>query len=145
MPVAAVSGRTTAPLVTPFWLAEPSAATGVILTRRTPALYRTLSEIHLSYQSLIHYLDSFTRPQWSLLLDFRAFGPGRNDDNFEKVTSPLRKHIVRDFFKVAALVRSNAGLMQLTRTSREDQRAYRVYDNAEAARAYVLRPLAVAS
>ncbi len=133
------------PLATPYWLVEPAPSMAVLLARRTACRYANEDEVRWSLQALVGYLDSYARPHWSMLLDFRAYGPGRNDESFERTTRPLRARVVQDFLRVAVLVRTSAGYMQLARMRREDGGSYRVYRDAEAARAYVLQSAMLAS
>ena len=76
--------------------------------------------------------DAVDRETWRLLLDLRQT-KGRNDGEFEKQIAPLRTRLEQGFAKVAVLVRSMVGRLQVERHAREDGVNLRVFnDEAEA-------------
>jgi hypothetical protein len=52
------------------------------------------------------------------LIDLRAGPPGRNDDEFERATRSIQPELARTFSRVAVLVRSAVGKLQVKRISR---------------------------
>ncbi len=72
------------------------------------------------------------KSEWRLLLDLRN-ATGRNDPNFEALVAPERSRLERGFLKVAVVVRSLVGRMQVERHAREDGLNLRVFlDDGEA-------------
>jgi hypothetical protein len=68
------------------------------------------------------------------LMDMRN-APGRNDPEFEAATVSWRRLIGTRFPKLAILVRTQAGRLQIQRLGREDRRESHVFlDEAEALR-----------
>jgi hypothetical protein len=67
-----------------------------------------------------------------VLVDLRGSPPGRNDPEFERSTEAFRRSLAA-YERVAILVRTAVGKLQLTRLSRESGRAAPVFlDEAEA-------------
>jgi hypothetical protein len=64
-------------------------------------------------------LSRLDRRQHSLLLDMRQ-ARGRNDDAFERAVAPYRAATVSGFSRVAILVRTRPGQLQIQRHVRED-------------------------
>jgi hypothetical protein len=55
-----------------------------------------------------------------LLIDSRR-GPARNDVSFENEFARLRKHLLRDWQKVATVVQTAVGVLQVSRHMRKDE------------------------
>jgi hypothetical protein len=73
---------------------------------------------------------------WALLVDSRR-APMRNDPEFEERLATARARIVARFSRVAVLVSSALGKLQVARYGREDQSSPRVFDDEAAARAFL--------
>jgi hypothetical protein len=77
--------------------------------------------------------------EWGLLIDSRE-GPLRNDPAFEQILARARGQIVDRFARVAVLVKSAIGKLQVARYAREDHTSPRVFDDEEQALAYLIAP-----
>lgn len=63
--------------------------------------------------------DAIERASFGLLLDLRQT-TGRNDGDFERLIAPQRTRLQAGFARVAVLVRSVVGRLQVERHARED-------------------------
>lgn len=118
-----------------FWEAS-SEPGGVIRVARTRAPYESLDEVHAGYEDLFAQLDSIG-PAVGLLIDLRDAPPARNDEGFERIHRDYRPRWFAPFERVAALVRTAAGMMQLSRMSREDGGSFRAFDDETGALAWL--------
>jgi hypothetical protein len=98
-----------------YYVLSTTSAAHVLLVR-TAVSYPTIEEQLRDQADLIGALrrSGFKR----LLVDLRGGGTGRNDPEFEAAGENLRKEMARIFERVAAVVRSAAGKLQVQRLSR---------------------------
>lgn len=83
---------------------------------------------------VVRAMADVERARMSLLVDLRA-GPMRNDPAFETAMSEYRRQTERGFLRVAFLVRSAVGELQLQRLAQEVGGAVHVTrDEADAER-----------
>lgn len=76
---------------------------------------------------------------WRLLLDARD-APARNDPEFEEAFARARRPILARFSRVAVLVKSAIGKLQVARYAREDSASQlHVFNDEAEARAYLER------
>jgi hypothetical protein len=92
-----------------------------------------------AHRQLVERLDRLSKRAWPLLVDLRE-APPRNDPEFEQIVQRYRRAIFEGFERSAVLVRTAAGVAQLTRHLREDRIAAPVFDDEDAALAYVTSP-----
>jgi len=78
-----------------------------------------LAQIEQSWGAVHRALLPLDRPHHSLLIDMRS-AHGRNDDAFERAVAPHRAATVSGFRRVAVLVASLPGQLQVQRHVRED-------------------------
>jgi hypothetical protein len=98
---------------------------------RTSAVFPSAASIERTFQDITEAVTAIP-PEWSLLIDTRE-GPLRNDPEFESLLARARTSIVARFDRVAVLVKSAIGLLQVARYAREDKKSPRVFDDEEAA------------
>jgi antitoxin (DNA-binding transcriptional repressor) of toxin-antitoxin stability system len=72
------------------------------------------------------------------LMDLRNGPPGRNDPEFEQASTPWRRLLGSRFGKVAVLVRTQAGRLQVTRLARQDHRDPHVFLDEQEALDYLM-------
>ncbi|WP_437586131.1 hypothetical protein [Sorangium sp. So ce1000] len=101
-----------------FVVAVDHAARLVRVTRSAEP-FDSIEQIEQKCREVIAALAPVDRTVMSLLLDIRA-APGRNDPKFEEATLRLRTAAVRGFGRVAVLVQTTAGALQVRRHNRED-------------------------
>jgi hypothetical protein len=107
---------------------------------RTPASYASVSEVLPAHRDVIRQLDTLGRASHVLLVDLRA-APLNNAPGFEETMATVRAELMRGFPRVALVVRSAAGLLQVQRHTREDGREARVFHgDLEGALAYLTSP-----
>lgn len=91
----------------------------VVILVRLPEDYPGTEDLRWAFERLRRALDGVPRHRASLLIDSRQ-APARNDPEFERVFAPLRADLMRGFSRVALVVRSAVGVLQVTRHARID-------------------------
>ncbi len=105
---------------------------------RTTAAFPTLEMLEAAFNDVSDAVNKLP-VEWSLLVDSRE-GPLRNDPAFEQILARARGQIVARFARSAVLVKSAVGKLQIARYAREDHKSPRVFDDEEAAVAYLITP-----
>jgi len=85
---------------------------GVLLMARQGNQWVSAIEIQSMLRQLMYMIDDPQR--WGVLFDTRGV-VGRNDPEFEREANQLREFILEHFARIAVLVRTMAGEMQVTR------------------------------
>jgi hypothetical protein len=91
----------------------------LVRVTRTSAPITDLAQIEQAWGAVNRAMVPLHRPRHSLLIDMRS-AQGRNDDAFERAVAPHRASTVSGFRRVAVLVRSLPGQLQVQRHMRED-------------------------
>lgn len=84
-------------------------------------------------------LREIEREKFALLVDVRQ-ARGRNDREFERRFEPLRQSLQRGFRRVAVLVSTPLGKLQVQRYAREDRTNGAAFDDFHAAVAWLSEP-----
>lgn len=92
---------------------------GLVRVTRTSAAIETLEQVDEVWGAVSRALIPLDRSRHLLLMDMRD-APGRNDDAFERRVAKYRTATVQGFVRVAVLVRSLPGQLQVQRHARED-------------------------
>ncbi|TPV93573.1 MAG: hypothetical protein B7733_19740 [Myxococcales bacterium FL481] len=105
-----------------------------ILLERTDRRYATREELIDAFAWIDGQLALVAAPDRRfLLVDTRAT-TGRNDPQFEQAMAPLRRQLQANFERVAVVLRSTIGRMQVERYARDDGdvplRAFTSYEEA---------------
>jgi hypothetical protein len=103
-----------------------------VLVRRTAQPFATMEECTQAHEEVGKALDALSRRNFALLVDLRK-APGRHDPEFEAVMTDCRKRVVTGFRSAAALVRTAAGKMQVSRHIRQDSLTMSVFDDEQEA------------
>ena len=112
--------------------AEQMAGTSVIVVRRSSVPFSTAEDLNRCFGALNDALERIDKPKHELLVDIRAVA-GRNDSQFELAFEPHRARLERGFRRVAVLVSSPAGRLQVQRHAIQDGLGVRAFqDEAEA-------------
>lgn len=93
--------------------------TRLIRYARTRAPYASMAEYVHVHERVARVLDGVGRKKHALLVDMRE-APLNNDPDFERTAARCRQLLVRDFGKVAVVVRTAIGALQIGRHIRED-------------------------
>lgn len=118
-----------------YFRVEHDAARGLVRIIRTATpMPGSLAEIRAAFAGVQPRVAQLAGAR--ALLDLRA-GPGRNDADFEAASRELRQSILSQFSRVAILVRSAAGKLQVKRLSEGEGAVF--LDEAEALR-YLTQP-----
>ncbi|MEY4548594.1 MAG: hypothetical protein RL685_4789 [Pseudomonadota bacterium] len=92
---------------------------GLVRVVRTTLPIETLEQVDEVWGAVSRTLIPLDRARHVLLMDMRD-APGRNDDAFERRVAKYRSATVQGFLRVAVLVRSLPGQLQVQRHARED-------------------------
>lgn len=101
------------------FLVDVDDVSNVLRRRRTDVGYASTDEIDRAYDALFAAVESFHRPEYGLLSDMRL-APPRNDPAFERAVGRYHARFYGGFHKIAHLVRSEAGRLQITRMAHPD-------------------------
>jgi hypothetical protein len=103
---------------------------------RTPVRFSSSVECDRVYAEGARVLGMLDRSRLKILVDLRE-APLTQDPAIEKSIGEHRKRIISGFSKVAILVRTAAGGLQVSRHAREDGVRIAVFQTEENARAYL--------
>jgi len=95
------------------------ASGGLVHVVRSDVPIETLEQVDEVWGGVSRSLLALDKTQYVLLMDMRS-ARGRNDDAFEQRVAPHRAATVQGFARVAVLVRSLPGQLQVQRHARED-------------------------
>ena len=124
---------------TQHYVLELDTRRRVLRLTRTREPFESNEALDATFVALIKALDPLPRRQHSLLIDQRQ-GPHRNDPEFEQALRPHRVTLVNGFRRVAVLVQTAVGMLQVQRHLRADNLVARVFDDEHAAKEYVEGP-----
>jgi hypothetical protein len=123
----------------PYAIIARLPGTTIIRFKRLNATTRSVAETREQLQRMIDALNSVDRSIHHLLMDTRD-APTRHaipEAEFEKVLDEFRKQLMIGFAKVAVLVKTSVGKLQVTRMTREDGVDARVFEDEAEALAYL--------
>jgi hypothetical protein len=101
-----------------YWSMHESVPIQVVFLRRTAAVIESTALLEEENHAVIATL----RPEhagWGVVVDMRE-APARNDMDFERAMRFLRQELSRRFARISVLVKSAAGVLQVTRIDRGD-------------------------
>jgi hypothetical protein len=120
-----------------FFFVQGILGTSLIEIRRTSETFSSLEQMQRAFAEVAQALDRAGRGHSTLLVDTRE-APPRNDPAFEAAFEPLRVAMIGGFRRVAIVVRTTAGRLQVERHVRRDGFAARAFMDVEQARAYCI-------
>jgi hypothetical protein len=103
----------------PYMSVELFVDRPVVKVIRSDLAFETPEQIVSSFDDVCRMLATLQRGRFCQLQDLRA-ARGRNDPLFEKLIARERKRVATGFRKVAVLVRTPVGKMQIERYLKED-------------------------
>lgn len=124
-------------LTTPEIVLTTDADTRLVRYVRTSVPYASLEEYEQLHQRAGRVLDHLGRKQHVLLVDLRA-ATMNNDPAFERTATRCRQLLVRDFRRLAVLVKTAVGALQIGRHIREDSLDSPIFSDETAAISYLL-------
>jgi hypothetical protein len=108
-----------------------------ILTRsRTTERFATAEEVTAEYDGLARALDRVDRSQYAVLVDLRL-APPRNDEAFEDIVARYHASLYDGFRRVAVVVQTAAGRLQLRRFLTAARPDAKVFTDVEEATAFL--------
>jgi hypothetical protein len=106
------------------------APTGVFRLVRSTKPFQSTDELSVAHDAMLAALESHHAR--ALLIDLRN-APLKSDPEFESVFAPYRTRITRGAARVAVLVRSKVGALQVQRLAKTDRASSSVFDDEMAA------------
>ena len=114
-----------------FWLIELDADRSVVVLRRSAAPTIDLAELVAANEHIIARLPPGTAYSGAVVDTRQA--PPRNDVAFEAAMRRMREHVCRTYARVAVIVVSAAGALQVSRLGRDDEAPTLVTHDEDAA------------
>jgi hypothetical protein len=108
----------------------------VVRFTRTSAPYPTLAAYDAEVTAITRSLAPIDRRSLTLLVDLRL-APMRNDLGSEAIATRFRRDVLRGFARVAVLVATQVGKLQITRHGHEDGEGPRTFLSEDDAMAYL--------
>lgn len=105
-------------LETPFQVIRVDHVKRFVLVKRTSKAYPSMAELHETNQSRLRLLSEFRGKHYIMMLDARD-GPLRNDPAFETAAREARAEMFNLFDRVAIVVKSAIGALQMRRLQSE--------------------------
>ena len=90
----------------------------VVVLRRTAVPFVSVEEITRASAQITSQLRAYHR-RWGALVDLRQ-APPRNDEAFEQATKALRAAMSAHFARVAVLIQTPVGALQVNRVQRDE-------------------------
>ncbi len=118
---------------TAYWLMEEDAVRKVVILRRHAVPVDSLDELLTQNREITNLMRSVDE-EFGIVIDMRQ-APSRNDPEFEDAMAQLRAEIFRHYTRVAVLVSSALGVLQVNRINRNDgAQTFATQNEAEAVR-----------
>jgi hypothetical protein len=117
---------------TPMWTLEREVGTNYFRARRTPVPTGSADDLKKTADAMLKAVGSVDRSHLGLLVDARE-GPLRNDAEFESLVRPWQQAMIAGFARIAILVKTPAGKMQVERLLGGDNQRARVFTDEAAA------------
>lgn len=120
----------------PYMVLRHDVTRKLLIVTRTSVSYPSIETLRDTFVEMETAIGYVSRPRTMLLIDARP-APPRNDPDFEAEFGRLRKHFLREFQKIATLVQTAVGILQVTRQVRADERPTGVFTDPGEALAYL--------
>lgn len=114
-------------------------ALGLVRYERTALSFDDVGSIDATHDAIVRSVESCDRSRLALLVDLRE-GPARNDPTFEAAMARHRPRILGGYRRVASLVRTAVGKLQVGRHLRDDGLVFHITHDEEDAMRYLLAP-----
>jgi hypothetical protein len=122
----------------PYCTVSVNHPTSVLRFARTAQLYASLEDVVVLHQGIGRIFDRIGRERHGLLVDMRL-APRNNDPGFDLAAGRGRAILVKGFRRVAVLVQTAVGALQVARHMREDRVPGEVFADEAEALAYLGR------
>jgi hypothetical protein len=104
----------------------------VRIVRSSEAMPKDEEAVRRAFGEMVEPLRKLSG--YKALIDLRSGPPGRNDEEFERATRGAQAELIRNFSRVAFLVRSAVGKLQVRRLARGGSNSNVFFDEQEALR-----------
>lgn len=121
------------------WLLERGTNQLLLRVSRTPEPFVLLADVSLAFAEVEYALDAYNRRHFCLLVDMRA-APQRNDPDFEQVASHQPAALSQGFIRVAVLVRTASGRLQVGRHIRGQGASMNMFNDEIVAMHFLFPP-----
>jgi len=101
-----------------YWAVHEDSARRIVFLRRTAVAFPSLEVLQSESDAVIAQIRHF-HAQFGLVVDLRL-APVRNDPASESAARSLREGVNKAFARVALLLESAVGVLQVTRIGRDD-------------------------
>lgn len=120
----------------PYMVLRYDQARHLLVVTRLSEHYPSIEVLRETFRRMDADTAHIWREKTCLLIDTRR-SPARNDAVFEAEFARLRKHFLRDLQKVATVVRTAVGVLQVARHMRHDDLPRGVFTDVAEALAYL--------
>lgn len=127
------------PYSDPYHAARQRPGTSIIHVTRSAVPFATRADLVRHFEALASAFDALDRPRHDLLMDVRL-AVGRNDPEFETAIEPHRVRIQRGFRRIAVVLNSIAGQLQIKRFALQDRVVVRTFPDEESALSWLETP-----
>jgi hypothetical protein len=118
------------------WTVELDEDKALIRATRSDVPTTSIAEMERINSEMGAILDSLRRSRHVLLVDLRR-SPVRNDPEYEQVSSQIRPKLFNGFPRIAVLVKTAVGALQVKRYAKEDRVDLQTFFDEEEALAYL--------
>lgn len=108
----------------------------VVLFKRLPERSGDLAVTRAAMEGGVKVLEALPRTELCVLIDVRE-APPLVDSGFEALLASMRPRLFRGFARVAVLIATSVGKLQINRLAREDGIEYRVFSDEGEAMSYL--------
>ncbi len=105
-------------LATEHWVLEEDMHDEVVILRRTPVSFGSIEDVLASNAAVMSEMVE-RHAKYGMVVDMRQ-APPRNDPAFESAMGDLRRHIATHFARLAVLLDSPVGVLQVQRIGHTD-------------------------
>jgi hypothetical protein len=111
----------------------------LLIVTRSPLHWTTIGELHAAFDRMDQAIAVLPKHRTGLLIDSRE-APLRNDPVFESEFEKRRRRFIQGFKRIAALVMTAVGRLQIQRHSKIDNIPIGVFTDLAEAREYLELP-----
>jgi hypothetical protein len=119
-----------------YFSAQLRPGTSIIQVTRSAVPFTSAADVQRHFEALARALETVDRSRHDLVMDIRL-AVGRNDPEFELTIEPYRLRIQRGFRRIAVVLLSIAGQLQIKRFALQDRVTVRTFQDEQAALAWL--------
>jgi hypothetical protein len=108
----------------------------VYVTRKS-ALFKSVIDCDHAYADVVRTMNALNRGKLRVLINL-IDAPPTNDPMYERIINVYRKKVYAGFIRSAVVVRTAAGVLQVSRHARDDKQGLAVFQSEAEAKRYLL-------